>query len=199
MPHLRDLGVVPRTLFLYRKSLTAFLGHLRLSGKRLPTNGPELDEEAAKYINLLYQEGDGLTQAGYLLSSLKRFVPSCKRDLFISKQYFVNWSRLQMPSRATPFTWPLLRAMASACLKIGRLDLAAGLFIGFSCFLRTGEMLSLSVGDVQIFKSGVFVVRLASTKTTSRKRAIWSQYILVMPDCRAFCRHCCPAVIAMSP
>lgn len=169
--HLRELGVTPRTLQLYRKALNSFLLYLVANGISLPRRAEMIDETAAECLNDMFQNGDSLTNAGYLLSALKRFVPQVSRSLFISRQYYNNWRREVVPTRAVPFTWELLHAMSAASLKTGRGDMALILLLGFICFLRPAELLSLRVADVRSFPSGHVIVRLDATKTSVRKQA----------------------------
>jgi hypothetical protein len=168
--------VSARTLRSYRKALSSFLVYLSAVGIAFPRTAEAIDAEASEYINYLYQNGDSLTEAGHFVSALKRFVPQMRRCLHLSSQLYSNWSRTIVPSRATPFTLPILRGMAAAAVKGGRPDVAAVLLIGFSCFLRTGEMVALKVGDVKVFSNGSYLVRLPATKTSARKRAMESVF-----------------------
>ncbi len=49
--HLREVGVTPRTLQLYRKAFNAFLLYLTSQGRRLPRRAEIIDETAAEYLH----------------------------------------------------------------------------------------------------------------------------------------------------
>ena len=140
--HLRFAGLQPRTIRAYRAALerfTAFTKHERLP---LRTKS-HLDFAIGEYLNTLYQEGDSLAQGGHFLSGLKRFRPELRFHLPSSSQYFRNWQRIHRPERAVPISWQLLQALAAICLELDRPAVALMLYVGFFCFLRTAEMLSL--------------------------------------------------------
>jgi integrase len=142
--HLRFAGLQQRTLRAYRLSIDRFLVFSKIHRLPLRTS-PQLDYAVAEFINALYQEGDSLAQAGHLLSGLKRFYPSMRLELPTASQYFRNWQRIHRPERAVPISWDLLQAMAALCLELGSPHVALMLYVGFFCFLRTSEMLSLQL------------------------------------------------------
>eukprot|EP00435_Cladocopium_sp_Y103_P065153 s738_g27.t1 len=131
-----------RTLRAYRLGLDRFLLFAKI--EKLPLkNQKHLDFAVGEYLNALYQEGDSLAQAGHLLSGLKRFHPSWRFKLPIATQFFKNWQKIHHPERAVPISWELLLAMAAACVTQGYPGVSLMLLLGFVCFLRTSEMLSL--------------------------------------------------------
>ena len=100
--HLRFKGIRPRTASLYKKEVERFFSYLQAESIPIPNDPEELDEHIAEFINMLYQEGDSLSHAGWLLSGLKRFMPQLKRSLAISQQWYNNWARDHQPVRAVP-------------------------------------------------------------------------------------------------
>ena len=142
--HLRFAGLQQRTLRAYRLSIDRFLVFSKIHRLPLRTSS-QLDYAVAEFINSLYQEGDSLAQAGHLLSGLKRFYPSMRLQLPTASQFFRNWQRIHRPERAVPISWDLLQAMAALCLELGSPHVALMLYVGFFCFLRTSEMLSLQM------------------------------------------------------
>lgn len=140
--HLRYAGLQGRTLRAYRLAVDRFLTYVRIH--KLPLRSQDhVDAAVGEYINTLYQEGDSLAHAGHLLSGLKRFCPGMRLGLPTASQYFRNWQRVHRPERAIPISWDLLQAMAGLCLTLGHLRVALLLYIGYFCFLRTSEMMSL--------------------------------------------------------
>lgn len=164
---LRHAGISDRTLRIYKREVSQFLQFLELNCIDLPTSYDRLDHEVAEYINHLFQEGEALTKAGWLLSGIKRLYPRVRRELAISQQWYGNWVREHTPTRATPITWKLVQAFVGACLQAKLPRMAFLILIGFVFFLRTGELLSLHLGDVALDPhEGATVIRIAVSKTS---------------------------------
>ena len=64
-----------------------------------------------------------------------------------SWKLFGTWRKIEVPSRAPPLTQRLVRSMAAFEMEHGRLEMIVSLLLGFSCLLRTGELLQLKVSD----------------------------------------------------
>ena len=141
--HLKFKGINPKTARLYRKEIAKFFRHLESSSILLPTDNACLDAILAEYINHLYQEGDSISHAGWLLSGLRRFLPSLKGHLPTSSQYYSNWVRGHLPSRAVPIPWGVLKALVATAWKLEHYDIGLCLLLGFVFYLRTMEMITL--------------------------------------------------------
>ena len=140
---LQYAGLHPRTLRAYRTALDRFLKHVQR--KRLSISKPwKLDQQVAEFIDLSYQEGEPMSYSGHLLSALKRFHPALRLELPIASQYFRNWQRCYVPSRALPAHWELVEAMMGLAHAQGFHEFALLLALGFNAMLRTSEMLSLT-------------------------------------------------------
>ena len=85
-----------------------------------------------------------MSYSGHLLSALKRFHPALRLELPIASQYFRNWQRCYVPSRALPAHWELVEAMMGLAHAQGFHEFALLLALGFNAMLRTSEMLSLT-------------------------------------------------------
>ena len=167
--HLKYLGVQQRTIQLYKREVSLFFEYLALHGLQLPRNFGALDLLVGEYINHLFQEGEAISKAGWLLSGLRRFMPRLRRELCVSQQWYTNWTREHTPVRATPLPWVLVRAMAGLCFREAWYHLGVSLLVGFSFFLRTQELLSLQWADVECNQqSGTIVLRLSNTKTSKQ-------------------------------
>lgn len=165
--HLKEVGISHRTLSIYRREVSLFFAYVDFLGESLPSSYSQLDQLVGDYINHLYQEGESLTKAGWLLSGIKRLYPRVRRELAISQQWYNNWCREHTPRRATPITWHLVQAFAGLCIHLKWHRLAALFLISFVFFLRTGESLILRPDDLLLSQSdGCTVVRLASSKTS---------------------------------
>eukprot|EP00435_Cladocopium_sp_Y103_P016610 s1020_g4.t1 len=127
----------------------------------------ELDSQVGEYINHLYQEGEAVTRAGWLLSGLRRFYPRLRRELCLAQQWYNNWTREHVPARATPMPWRVAQSMVGLCRHEGWFHLGVCILIGFAFFLRTQELLTLRVSDIEAnLNDGSLVVRLERTKTS---------------------------------
>ena len=142
--HLRFAGLQRRTIRAYRLSVERFLTFVDVQCLPLRTQ-KHLDFAVSEYVNALYQEGDSLAQAGHLLSGLKRFYPEWRLKLPTASQYIKNWQKIHRPERAIPISWDLMQGLCGLCLHLGEDRLALMLYVGFFCFLRTSEMLSLQL------------------------------------------------------
>jgi integrase len=184
--HLRYVGLSPRTLLLYRRAVSSFFAYLGLHRLPLPTSYSELDHTLADYVNHLWLDDLPLGEAGLVLSAFHRFVPEARGKLPTAWQFFTNWQRTHTPSRATPFPPIVVRALAFAAYEVQRCDLGVLLLLGFTCLLRTGELLSLRWEHVSFCcDSGKGVVSLPATKTSRSKRAFEQVYFVDRRLCRA--------------
>ena len=136
-------ALTPRQLACTAKKIAKFFRHLESSSILLPTDNACLDAILAEYINHLYQEGDSISHAGWLLSGLRRFLPSLKGHLPTSSQYYSNWVRGHLPSRAVPIPWGVLKALVATAWKLEHYDIGLCLLLGFVFYLRTMEMITL--------------------------------------------------------
>ena len=146
---LQYAGLRPRTLRAYRTALKF------VCRRRLNISKPHrLDQQVAEFIDLSYQEGEPMSYSGHLLSALKRFHPSLRLELPVASQYFRNWQRCYVPSRAVPAHWELVEAMMGLSHVQGYREFALLVAIGFNATLRTSEMLSLSHQHIVLHRQG---------------------------------------------
>ena len=164
--HLRFKGITPKTAALYRREVRRFLDYAMAELGRLPRTVIELDECMGEFINELYQEGEAVSHAGWLLSGFKRFLPSLRRELVTAQQFYNNWVRDHIPLRAVPMPWAVAKTLAAAAFEGGHHDLSFLILVGFAFYLRTMELISLNTTDVHIDRrSDTVVLTLAKTKT----------------------------------
>eukprot|EP00435_Cladocopium_sp_Y103_P007817 s1173_g2.t1 len=123
---------------------TAVLFHVYARIHRLSLRSSrKLDHAVAEYLNSLFQEGDSLAQAGHLMSGLKRFCPELRTALPEASQYYKNWQKIHRPERAIPISWEMAQALGGVSFTLHYPGVALMFLLGFLCFLRTAEMLSL--------------------------------------------------------
>ena len=102
------------------------------------------------------------------LSGLSFYKPWTKRQYPNAWRLFSVWRKLEIPSRAPPFTAELIRSLATYAYQHDDLLFAAVFLLGFYGMLRTGEILNLTTGDLLINKNHL-IVSLQNTKTGKRK------------------------------
>ena len=167
--HLRDLGIAGRTIRIYQREVSLFLDHLDACGIDLPRTFYDLDSHLAEYINLLYQEGESISRAGWVLSGLKRLYPRCRKELQTSQQWYTNWTREHTPQRATPITWNTVQGFIGLCIRERWYHLGLTILLSFVFFLRIGETMTLLFSDITLdHSSGSVVLRLGFTKSSKQ-------------------------------
>lgn len=167
--HLKFKGITPRTARAYKKEISRFFQYLTSERIPLPSDIAELDYLLAEFINSLYHEGDSLTQAGWLLSGLKRFIPRLRFRLPTAQQYYNNWLRDHVPFRAVPMPWLVVRAVASLAWRTGHYDVSIMLLLGFCFFLRTMEFITLPLSNIVVdLQTSQIVISLDRAKTSKQ-------------------------------
>ena len=164
--HLKHAGLHPRTLKAYSTALGRFLDYIN-KRKLDVSKFHKLDHQVAEFINDAYQDDQPISTVGHLLSALKRYFPEVRLHLPRASQLYRNWQRCYHPERATPASWPLVEAMMGVALADSQPQLALLLALGFSCLLRTSEMLALTHKHVVFHPDGrAMSIILGSSKTS---------------------------------
>ena len=94
-------------------------------------------------------------------------MPCLKRSLNLSWSLCSAWNRLELPTRALPFDPDTLVAFCGGLLRAGLERIAAGSILGFNVLSRTGELLTLTRGQVQLGKDEAVIV-FSQTKRGQR-------------------------------
>ena len=130
-------------------------------------SGEELDEAMCKWVRSMWKSGEPSLTVGDGLSALHYFQPWSRRQIPHAWKLFSVWRKVEVPNRAPPLTQILVRSMAAFEMEGGRLDMTVMLLLGFTCLLRTGELLKLTVSDFSLGEdSGI--VSLKETKSGRR-------------------------------
>lgn len=165
--HLRFLGISDKTLAIYKREVSLFMTYLEFHQLRMPRSYDRLDRTVANYSNRLYQEGEALTRAGWLLSGLRRLYPRIRKELAISQQWYNNWCRHHTPTRGIPLTWPITPGFVSLAMHQHWYNLALLYLVGFVFFLRTQELFQLEPRDFRVdVREGSIVLRIKASKTS---------------------------------
>jgi hypothetical protein len=166
---LKNLIIKPSTETRYKNACLLFFEWLTLGSFMLPKCPVGLDEKLGAFISDLWQEGEAKSVASNLLAGMQHYSPTLKRRLPISWRLISAWQKTELPCRAPPLTWELVKAFCGKALALLRPDVAAAMIIAFHCLLRTGEMLNLTAGSFAFaanYNSGV--INLGKTKIGQR-------------------------------
>ena len=130
----------------------------------------EFDEDAAQFIEYLWESGAPKSDASYALAAIQFYRPQAKHHLPWSWKLVKTWNQLELPTRATPLTPEWVMALAGKAFEWRQHRMGWLLVVGFSLFLRTGELVDLKANQVSLAArhSSQSVVYLNQTKTTKR-------------------------------
>jgi integrase len=129
-----------------------------------------LDLQAARYIEYLWEQGDGKSWATDLLSALVWTSPNLKRQLLTACGLVRAWGIHELPARAPPLPRDAFFALAQALTETGHPDVGLGVVLAGHCLLRTGELLNLTWGDVELDATLVRgALNLGITKSGARR------------------------------
>ena len=169
---MKDLTVQPRTRQRYEASLQQFFSWLEREGLALPTRVTQMDNLVCDYLEFLWAEGHGKSEANNALAALQDFDPNLRRKLPGSWRLLKAWSTAEIPNRAPPMTLGVLDALCGWSVTQGKPEFGLSLRLAFFGLLRTEELLSLTNKDVYITSpKGPAVISLGLTKSGARQGA----------------------------
>ena len=130
----------------------------------------DLDLKICNWIRRMWKSGEPLIYIGDGLCAMHFFMPWSKGKVPGAWKLFAVWRRLEVPSRAPPLTWDLVKSFSSYELSLGRHEMSSLLLLAFHCLLRTGELLQLYPEDILLGRSHG-VLSLKGTKSGKRNAA----------------------------
>lgn len=164
---LRSLVIRPATIVRYEKAFQAFIRFHHCQCQILASTLVGLDNQLQKYLEFLWEEGEGLSLAGDTLSSIQHFQPSSRRNINGAWRMLKAWQLHEFPARAPPFTWDTLRIVMGWIHGVSP-NVALGLYLGFKGLLRTGELLNVQAKDIVLSaRSDTGILYLSLTKTAA--------------------------------
>lgn len=167
---LRFVGLHWRTLRSYRRALLSFFEWLDDEGIHIPAKTSQLDDVLAQYLEHLWLDDINITYAGHTLSAFRRFYPALRFKLPTAKQFFTNWKSIHVPRQAVPMPADVALALAGVAVSIQEEALALLILLGFTAFLRTGEIIELQAQQIRInVELGQIILALPATKTSKNK------------------------------
>ena len=128
----------------------------------------QLDAAISDWVEAMWSSGQPQYLVSDALSGLSFYEPWTKRQYPNAWRLFSVWRKLEIPSRAPPFTAELIRSLATYAYRHNDLLFAAVFLLGFYGMLRTGEILNLTTADLLVNSSHI-IVSLQNTKTGKRK------------------------------
>ena len=166
---LRHNIVSATTLRRYRMHAKWFVLWLHCFGLEIGCSFEELNDQLEDYLEFLWDANCALSIASNTLSGVQ-FLVKGKGHFGNAWRLHSVWRSKEPPVRAPPMSRLMILAMSMYALQHNDFGFAASLMLGFHCFLRTGELLSLMKRDV-VFNHDIqrAVVTLGWTKGGKRR------------------------------
>ena len=144
------------------------------------TNVAAYDKLLIEYVEYAWTAGHTRGDTGNALSGSLHVYPELRGKGNLSESWYMlnAWAWYEVPTRAPPLPPLVCLGLAWFCIRSQRLDAAFLLVAGFDSFLRTGEILSLTIGDISLDRRGSGVIKLAHTKTGQRHAAFEASTML---------------------
>ena len=169
MGKLSDMVVGKMTLSRYTSAVKFWFNWLSNSNQSFPTSYFLLDNLLCEFIDAMWEEGEGRALIANVLSGMQHFVPVLRYRIPCSWRLYRAWLKHELPARAPPFTWELVKSMSGEALRLNRGDVAIAILIAFEGILRTGELCGLTKGDIDISRCySSAVLNLGVTKASGR-------------------------------
>ena len=168
---LRDSKIQRATFLRYFTAVYTFCHHLSLYNQTMAESFECLDSQLNIYIEWLWESGQSLNDAKDVLSGCSHFLNTRRR--FPGAWRLVSiWRQMDLPERAPALPPVVMQAMLGLCLQHGWISMAATLCLGWSCILRTTEMIHVLSESISIDAATCTgAVSLGLTKTGKRQGA----------------------------
>ena len=150
---LKHQVIAAKTEERYEKCFAAFLRFHRLQKNFALPAFEVFDDMVAEFVEALWDEGEPKSQANYTLAAIQFYKPQAKHHLPWSWRLVKVWNTLELPQRATPLSPDLLMAFCGQAFRWEQYDFGWLLVLGFTLFLRTGELLNIRVQDVVVTRA----------------------------------------------
>ena len=134
--------MAPATVQRYWAAATFFMHWLDCMNLSLAQSDVELDWQAGCFLEYLWETGQPKGTAGDVLSGIQHFLRR-KRFLTGSWDLFKAWTKMELPSRAPPMPELIAAALAGMAISSQAPCFGAAILLGFTGFLRPGEILML--------------------------------------------------------
>lgn len=197
---LAGLLIAPRMRVQYATAVWYFVRCMVSLFGFVSEDFPELDRQLQYFLCLLWAEGESKSFAAHTVCGLQHFL-NVRRTFPGSWRLYAAWDRAEVPCRAPPLPRDVVFGIAGWLVARGEVGAACLVLIGFNCFLRTGELLTLRRSHVRWSPSGDSGVlllpwtksgeRTGAPETVSFSDALVCHYLrracaLVPPEARLF-------------
>lgn len=159
---LKDFTITEQTRQRYRFAVNRLLPFLE--GQSDLT---ALDETISEWIEMEWVRGTPLSYIADALSGLHHYWPQLRGSLKQCWRLFKSWRRIEAPSRAPPLTALLARAFVAKAVGTGQLAVATLVALGFHGLMRTGELLALTFGCIEM-NADCAIISLPTSKSGLR-------------------------------
>lgn len=163
--HLDDAALSEKTQVRYYAALRKVTPYVERA-----KNEDHLDSLLCRWIRKMWASGEPLLTIGDGLSALHFFQPWTRRKIPHAWKLFAVWRKIEVPCRAPPLTWSLVKSMSAYEWQNDNFEMAVLLLLGFDCLLRTGELLTVTAEDFQL-GSSAGICSLKHTKSGVRFNA----------------------------
>ena len=174
----------------YREAFDTFVQYTRASNEEMWGNPTQVDELMCSYIEQLWESGEPKTCANYTVAAVQYIKPQMKKQLPMSWKLISTWNKLEQPCRATPLDPSTITSIAGCFIQWQWPRLGYLCMVGFSGFLRTGEMFKLLRKHVVLAPEAErpSILFLEDTKTTQRNHLLWEK-VLIHDRVAKLCLH----------
>jgi len=146
---LMGQALAPTTHSKYSKALSHF--EMFCDDQRFEVNiDRDVDRYLTIYIQHLYDTGGSMDLAKNAIYGVQHRAPWLAHSLGAAKLALRGWKRTHPSTSHPPLTWELTCLMAVWMAIRGQHHAALAMLVGFDCYLRIGELLSLKVQDVAV-------------------------------------------------
>ena len=194
---LQNQVVLPVTVDRYEAIFQQFLSHSGFAKGYFQEHVQEIDVHLSEFVEFLWKDGEPKSYANYAAASVQFFIPESKRKLVNAWRLISTWNKIEIPVRATPISPEILLGFSGLFQQWKYTRVAQMLLVGYSAFLRTGEMFRVRVEDVVLPRGShqAAVIFLQDTKTSQRhqKQMQWEKVLikeqLALEALRQLCRQ----------
>ena len=137
------------TMVKYEKAVSMFLDWMCSEGEH-PRTVQEFDEVLCDWVHYLYVTRGGTCRsyAEACMSGVVMLIPSVKGKLGMTALALRGWRRLVPSVSHPPLTWDLTVCVALRLAVKGKWAMGLGVLLAFDCYLRIGELCSLTRNDI---------------------------------------------------
>lgn len=147
---LSDSLVKPKTLTRYVTSVTEFKQFHNLRDNFAVADFEAFDQQVGDFLCHMWETGRTKSEASYMVAALQFFKPMLKHRLNYSWRLLKAWNKLELPTRAFPLGPSMVAAFAHVLRQWKEQAASWLILVGFSLFLRTGELLKLQRKDIML-------------------------------------------------